>query len=164
MKIGDRVQRVPETFGETEEIRDRNRKRKARKRAYDGTVIYIHPLGRFHVVAFETRGGHHPGELRGRMRRWEVEQLFRYKRGVKADYNRQGYIYFTSRRYRELDEAAQQKILNLCLEHGGEYYQALFEFVTTDASATALAMRHHMDKTTLYRKVRKYYENFPTQL
>ena len=40
MKIGDRVQRVP-----------------ARRRAYDGTVIYIHPLGRFHVVAFETRGG-----------------------------------------------------------------------------------------------------------
>lgn len=40
MKIGDRAQRVPETFGETEEIRDRNRKRKARRRAYDGTVIY----------------------------------------------------------------------------------------------------------------------------
>lgn len=40
----------------------------------------------------------------------EVKQMFRYKRGVKADYNRQGYIYFTSRRYRELDEAAQQKI------------------------------------------------------
>lgn len=57
MKIRDRVQRVPETFGETEEIRDRNRKRKARRRAYDGTVIYIHPLGRFHVLAFETRGG-----------------------------------------------------------------------------------------------------------
>lgn len=57
MKIGDRVQRVPETFGETEEIRDRNRKRKTRRRAYDGTVIYIHPLGWFHVVAFETRGG-----------------------------------------------------------------------------------------------------------
>ena len=98
------------------------------------------------------------------MRTWEVEQVFRYKRSVKADYNRQGYIYFTSRRYRELDADAQRKILSLCLEHGGEYYQALFEFVTTDASATALAMRHHMDKTTLYRKVRKYYENFPTQL
>ena len=39
MKIRDRVQRVPETFGETEEIRDRNRKRKARRRAYDGTVM-----------------------------------------------------------------------------------------------------------------------------
>lgn len=56
MKIRDRVQRVPETFGETEEIRDRNRKRKARRRAYDGTVIYIHPLGRFHVVTLR-RGG-----------------------------------------------------------------------------------------------------------
>lgn len=57
MKIGDRVQRVPETFGETEEIRDRHRKKTSRKRAYDGTVVYIHPLRRFHVVAFETRGG-----------------------------------------------------------------------------------------------------------
>lgn len=45
MKIGDRVQRVPETFGETEEIRDRHRRKKARKRAYSGTVVYIHPLG-----------------------------------------------------------------------------------------------------------------------
>lgn len=164
MKIGDRVQRVPETFGETEEIRDRNRKRKGTQtRLRRNGDIHPSAGGRFHVVAFETRG-HHPGELRGRMITREVKQMFRYKRGVKADYNRQGYIYFTSRRYRELDEAAQQKILNLCLEHGGEYYQALFEFVTTDASATALTMRHHMDKTTLYRKVRKYYENFPTQL
>ena len=56
MKIRDRVQRVPDTFGETEEIRDRHRRKKARKRAYSGTVVYIHPLGRFHVVAFETRG------------------------------------------------------------------------------------------------------------
>lgn len=164
MKIGDRVQRVPETFGETEEIRDRNRKRK-------GTQTRLRRNGDIHPSAgggsmwwLLRHGGHHPGELRGRMITREVKQMFRYKRGVKADYNRQGYIYFTSRRYRELDEAAQQKILNLCLEHGGEYYQALFEFVTTDASATALTMRHHMDKTTLYRKVRKYYENFPTQL
>ncbi len=57
MKIGDRVQRVPETFGETEEIRDRHRKKTSRKRAYDGTVVYIRPLGRFHVVAFATKGG-----------------------------------------------------------------------------------------------------------
>lgn len=40
MKIGDRVQRVPDTFGETEEIRDRHRRKKTRRRAYDGTVIY----------------------------------------------------------------------------------------------------------------------------
>lgn len=57
MKIRDRVQRVPETFGETEEIRDRHRRKKARKRAYSGTVVYIHPLGRYHVIAFGTAGG-----------------------------------------------------------------------------------------------------------
>ena len=90
--------------------------------------------------------------------------MFRYKRGVKADYDRQGYIYFTSRRYRYLSRTAQQRILNLCLEHGGEHYRALFEFVTTDATATAICMKHHLDKATLYRKVRKYYEGFPDSL
>ena len=90
--------------------------------------------------------------------------MFRYKRGVKADYNRQGYIFFVSRQYRKLDAEAQKKIRDLCTECGGEYHRALFEFVTTDASATALAMRHHMDRATLYRKVRKYYESFPKQL
>ena len=47
----------------------------------------------------------------------EVKQMFRYKRGVKADYNRQGYIYFTSRLYKDLPEEDQRVILNLCLEH-----------------------------------------------
>ena len=28
--------------------------------------------------------------------------MFRYKRGVKVDYDRQGYIYFVSRMYKEL--------------------------------------------------------------
>lgn len=89
-----------------------------------------------------------------------VRAMFRFKSGVKVDYNRQGYIYFTSRLYKELRPEAQQRILNLCIEHGGEYYQALFEFVTTDATATALCMKHYISKMTLYRAVRKYYENF----
>ena len=63
--------------------------------------------------------------------------MFRFKSGVDVGYNRQGYIYFTSRLYKELAEEDQQKILNLCLEYGGPYYQALFECVTTDASASS---------------------------
>ena len=90
--------------------------------------------------------------------------MFRFKSGVDVTYNRQGYIYFTSRLYKELAEEAQQKILNLCLECGGAYYQALFEFVTTDASATELEMKHHLSRMTLYRAVRKYYESFPAKL
>ena len=87
--------------------------------------------------------------------------MFRFKRGVKVDYNRQGYIYFVSRRYRELPQKEQKTILNLCITHGGEHYQALFEFVTTDASATELSMKHYLARKTLYRAVRKYYEGFP---
>lgn len=90
--------------------------------------------------------------------------MFRMKRGVNADYNRQGYIHFTSRQYRALDEAAQQKILNLCLTCGGEHYQALFDYMTTDASATEISLRYYLDRATLYRKVKHYYENFPRQI
>ena len=74
--------------------------------------------------------------------------MFRFKSGVKVDYNRQGYIYFTSRLYKDLPEEDQRVILNLCLEHGGESYQALFEFVTTDATATAVCMKHCLSKST----------------
>ena len=75
--------------------------------------------------------------------------MFRYKKSIPVSYERQGYIYFTSLLYRELPEGAQRKILNLCLEAGGEYYQALFEFVTTDAGAQAVCLRHHLSPSTL---------------
>ena len=90
--------------------------------------------------------------------------MFRYKKSIPVSYDRQGYIYFTSRLYHELPSWAQQKILNLCLECGGEYYQALFEFVTTDAGATGVCTRHYLSGSTLERVVRKYYENFPARL
>ena len=90
--------------------------------------------------------------------------MFRYKKSIPVSYDRQGYIYFTSRFYHELPSWAQQKILNLCLECGGEYYQALFEFVTTDAGATGVCTRHYLSRSTLERVVRKYYENFPARL
>lgn len=90
--------------------------------------------------------------------------MFRYKRSIDVDYDRQGLIYFTSRMYRQLPERRQQKILNLCLACGGEYYQALFEFVTSDATATAVCVRHHLSRSTLERAVKRYYENFPQRL
>lgn len=90
--------------------------------------------------------------------------MFRYKKSVPVSYERQGYIYFASLCYKELPPAQQQKILNLCIEAGGEYYQALFEFVTTDVGATAVCMDHHLSRSTLERVVRKYYEGFPRKL
>ena len=51
MKIGQKVQRFPETIFEREGTRN------APKRSMTGKVVYIHPKGRFHVVEFELRGG-----------------------------------------------------------------------------------------------------------
>lgn len=90
--------------------------------------------------------------------------VFRAKRGIKASYERQGYIYFVSRLYKDLSEQDRRRIRELCKECGGEHYRALFEFVTTDTTATALALKHYLSKKTLYRAVRRYYENFPEKL
>lgn len=51
MKIGDRVTRTPTTFFEVSSTGKKD------KHPVTGTVVYIHPKGRYHTVAFETRGG-----------------------------------------------------------------------------------------------------------
>lgn len=51
MRVGDRVQRRPVTF----QITDDNDQ--AVHHPVWGVVVYIHPAGRFHTVAFECAGG-----------------------------------------------------------------------------------------------------------
>ena len=86
--------------------------------------------------------------------------MFRFKKSVPVDYDLQGYIYFTSRLYKQLPPEQQHWILNFCTEAGGEYYQALFEFVTSDVGATAVCRNHFLSQSTLERIVRKYYTLF----
>ena len=90
--------------------------------------------------------------------------MFRYKKSVPVSYERQGYIYFKSRCYTQLTEKEQHKILNLCLEAGGEHHRALFDFITTDDGANAVCTRHHLSRSTLERAVRKYYASFPERM
>lgn len=86
--------------------------------------------------------------------------MFRYKRGIPVGYDLQGYIYFTSKLYRELPAEEQRRIEGICMEAGGEYYQALLEFVTGDAGATAVCAKHFLSQSTLERAVRRYYVLF----
>ena len=86
--------------------------------------------------------------------------MFRFKRSVPVSYDRQGYIYFASRLFQNLPKIQQKKIQDLCRECGGEYSAALLEFVTTDATATEICMRHSVSRSTLERAVRRYYINF----
>lgn len=49
LMVGQKVQRAPEFAP-----RDDNN---APRATMEGYVVYIHPKGRFHVVAFPTKGG-----------------------------------------------------------------------------------------------------------
>ena len=51
MKIGQKVRRVPLSLTQTAD------NGKQEHRPMTGKVLYIHPEGRYHLVAFETRGG-----------------------------------------------------------------------------------------------------------
>jgi len=90
--------------------------------------------------------------------------MFRYKAGICVSYERQGYIYFASLLYRELPEKSRETIRELCRQAGGDYWEALLAFVTTDAGAEYVCRRHYLSRSTLYRAVRRYYEGFPERI
>ena len=89
---------------------------------------------------------------------------FRYKPSIDQPVETQGIIYWTSRNYRRLPEEKQRMIRALCESSGGEYAEAVLEFVTTDKGATAISMRHNMSRETLDRAVKRYYEAFPMEI
>lgn len=85
---------------------------------------------------------------------------FRFKRGIPVEYDQQGYIYFTSRRYKSLPLAKRRKIDDLCLQAGGEYAEALKEFVTTGSGAGEICTKYFLSQSTLERMVKRYYIAF----
>ncbi|MCI7808016.1 hypothetical protein MR626_01800 [bacterium] len=86
--------------------------------------------------------------------------MFRYKRSIPVEYDLQGYIYFTSRLYRELPKGKQAKIRKLCEEAAGEYADALMLFVTTDTGKAEVCAKYFISESTLERVVRRYYLAF----
>lgn len=93
-----------------------------------------------------------------------MARVFRFKKAIPVDYDLQGYIYFTSRRFKDLPAGKQKRIKQLCQEAAGDYAQALFEFVTTDDGATAVCTRHFLSCSTLERMVRRYYVAFADKI
>lgn len=85
--------------------------------------------------------------------------MFKKRRGINVPYNKQGLIYFVCLDFKNQPRKVQEKILRLCEEIGGdEYKKALFEFVTTDASAVKVSLKHYLSEGTLYVLRKKFYE------
>lgn len=61
VKVGDCVRVVPETFDPAWDISQEERFRLANAGNWDhltaeGTVVYVHPLGRYYTVEFDVKG------------------------------------------------------------------------------------------------------------
>lgn len=48
-----------------------------------------------------------------------------------------------------------------CRNVGGEHWRALFAYVTSDKGLTAICMRFYVSESTLKRRIKRYYEEFP---
>lgn len=87
--------------------------------------------------------------------------MFKKRRGIHIPYNKQGLIYFTCMNIEEMPKETQQKILNLCIDIGGEYYKALYELLTDDSrNIHGISMKYHISETQLYLHRKKFYENW----
>jgi hypothetical protein len=91
--------------------------------------------------------------------------MFRLKKSIPLGYVRQGYIYFSCLYYKEMTQAQQLRIDDLCREAAGDNWQALLEFLTSGKGAEIICDKHHIgSKTTLYEAVHRFYMKFPKRI
>lgn len=86
--------------------------------------------------------------------------MFRYKRGINLPHDEQGLIYFTCLTHQKQPQKTQDKILNMCLEIGGDDYQALYDVVTTHKSIVQIALEYFVSESNLYRFRKQFYEQW----
>ena len=62
---------------------------------------------------------------------------------------------------KDMPEDVQQKILNLCIEVGGQHYRALYTMLTDDSkNIHGVAMDFHISETQLYLYRKNFYEKW----
>ena len=87
--------------------------------------------------------------------------MFKKRRGIDLPYNKQGLIYFICMNAKDMPEEVRQKILNLCIEVGGQDCQALYEVVTNDTkSVLAISLEYFVNEKRLYKLRKEFYEKW----
>ena len=81
-------------------------------------------------------------------------------RGVRVSRNRQGFIRYACLTYDEQPKGMRNKIDRLLCECGGSYCAALREVMCGEDSITAIALRHYVSESTLYRMRKNFYESW----
>lgn len=85
---------------------------------------------------------------------------FKKLRGVNVSRNRQGFIRFACLTYAEQPKKMRDKIDRLLRQCGGPYAAALREVMCSEDGITAIAMRHYVSESTLYRLRKEFYESW----
>ena len=87
--------------------------------------------------------------------------MFKKRKGIRVPYNMQGLIYFTCVNIKNQPEHIRKKILNLCIEVGGEDYRALYEVLTNDkVSILGVSMKYYISEKRLYKMRKEFYEKW----
>ena len=89
------------------------------------------------------------------------KHMFKKRRGINLNYNKQGLIHFTCVNFNEQPQDVQSKIIKLCTEVAGKDFKALFEILTNDnKNIHAIATDNYISETTLYKLRREFYERW----
>lgn len=86
--------------------------------------------------------------------------MFRQLKSIPVPYKRQGYIFFVCLNYIYLSDEMKKRIFGLCMEITGEYYQALFRFLTTDPDempAWRIASDYYVSVNKLYKLRKEFF-------
>lgn len=74
---------------------------------------------------------------------------------------KQGLIFFTCLNIKHLDEQIKKKILNICMEVGGEDYQALYRFLTDSCvNHVYICNKYYISKAKLFKLKKEFYLKF----
>ena len=89
---------------------------------------------------------------------------FGWKKSIPLSYERQGYIFFVCRAWKDLPANQRRQIEQTAEQACGEYAKAVLRFVTTDDGETRITTRYNLSEATLRRAVRRFYLAFPRHL
>ncbi len=87
--------------------------------------------------------------------------MFKKRKGINVPYEKQGLIHFICVNVSDMPEYVQQKILNLCIEVGGEDYNALYELLTNNnKSVLGVSLEYYLNEKKLYQMRKEFYEKW----
>lgn len=82
--------------------------------------------------------------------------MFKASQHIHLPYNKQGLVYFICHNYDIQPPEVRKKINSLCDKCAKEHAPALFEVMTTNTPVQAIALRHCIDSTALYRARKQF--------